>query len=258
VSAHAQVVAAGNWWQSIATGFDLETTGKDVRTDRVLQYCVADTAPATDPRVFAEYLVPGIPIHPDATRVHGITDEWITYHGNPPVEGLVRLVEELARRVIAQVPIMGMNLAFDFTLLRYECLRWGIPWVEERAGRPLAPIVDIYVLDKRVDPYQRGSRKLADHPEKGPGMATKYGVSLVGAHDAVADTVAAVEVGRRIVADHPEVNTLGLYRLHAMQADWKAEQSAGLQHYFRSKKGQLDAVVDPCWPVCYDDTHIRT
>jgi DNA polymerase-3 subunit epsilon len=189
--------------------------------------------------------------------VHGITDVWIAEHGNPPVEALNRLVEELARRVIAKIPIVGMNLAYDFTLLRYECLRWGIPWVEVRAGRPLAPVIDIYVLDKRIDPYRPGSRKLADS-EKGPGMATQYGVTLIGAHDAVADTLAAVEVARYIAAARPEINGLGPYRLHAAQADWKAEQAAGLQEYFRRKKGQPGAVVDPCWPVCYDDTHIRT
>lgn len=255
-------MSVAKWWQGIATGFDLESTGVDVRTDRILQYCVADTAPATDPRVFAEYVAPGWPIHPDATGAHGITDEWIAEHGNPPAEGLARLVEELARRVLAKVPIVGMNLAYDLTLLRYECLRHGIPWVEERAGLPLAPVIDVYVLDKYVDPYRRGSRKLADG-DKGPGMATHYGVTLVGAHDAVADTLAAVEVARRIGERYPdEIGTMGLFSLHAQQSDWKFEQAAGLEYWFRHKapadRRDPAKVIDRCWPVCYDDTHIRT
>lgn len=255
-------MTAGNWWQSICTGFDLETTGTDVRQARILQYCVADTAPATEARVFAEYLVPGVPIEPGATEQHGITDEWIAYHGNPPVEGLQRLIEELARRVLARVPIVGMNLAYDLTLLRYECLRWGLPWVEERAGQPLAPVIDVYVLDKHVDPYRKGSRKLADHPEKGPGMATHYGVQLVGAHDAVADTLAAVEVARRIGELYPsEIGNLGLFSLHAQQSDWKFEQAASLESWFRHKapadRRDPAKVIDRCWPVCYDDTHLR-
>jgi DNA polymerase III subunit epsilon len=256
------VSATGKWWQGIATGFDLETTGVDVRTDRILQYCVADTAPATDPRVFAEYVAPGWPIHPKATETHGITDEWIAAHGNPPVEALHRLVEELARRIIAKIPIVGMNLAYDFTLLRHECRRHGVPWVEERAGLPLVPVIDVYVLDKRVDPYRRGSRKLADG-DKGPGLATKYGVTLVGAHDAVADTLAAVEVARHIGERYrEEIGDIGLFALHAHQGDWKAEQSASLQYWFRHKapadRRDPEAIIDPCWPVCYDDTHIRT
>lgn len=246
------------WWQQVIAGFDLETTGVDVRTDRVVQWCVDDTLPGRDPRVFAEYVDPGVDIPQSAVDTHGITTAYVRAHGNDPAESLNRLIEELARRVIAKVPIAGQNLAYDFTLLRYECTRLGIPWVEERAGVPLAPVLDLIVLDKHVDPYVKGSgqRKLTP-------TAARYGVSLVGAHDAVADTLAAVETIRRLAAKyHDEVGNLGMYGLHARQVDWRFEQAADLEYWFRHKasadRRQPDMVIDRCWPVCYDDTHIRS
>jgi DNA polymerase-3 subunit epsilon len=246
------------WWEESITGFDLETTGIDVRTDRIVQWCVADTLPGHPPVVDSEYVNPGVPIPPGATTVHSITDDYVARYGNPAAESIRRLVEAIAYRMLARMPIGGMNLAYDFTLLRYECERYGVPWVEERAGRPLAPIIDTYVLDKHLDPYRKGSRQLPDGP-KGPGMATHYGVILEGAHDAVADTIASVEVsrviGRRGAADHNRVGEPSKYRLHLLQTDWRAEQSASLEAYFR-RKGEPKR-IDPCWPYCPDPDHVR-
>lgn len=251
-------MTATPWWQGPLWGFDVEATGIDVRADRIVQSCIARTLPGCEPIVEAEYINPGVPMHPEATKVHGLTDAFIASYGNPAVEAIERLCEILADAVKARIPIVGMNLAYDFTMLHYECKRYGMLTVEQRAGTMLAPVIDAYVLDKYANPYRPGSRKLADHPEKGPGMATHYGVLLTDAHDAVADTIASVEVARRIGKRYPgEVGDLGAFRLHACQAEWRADQAAGLQDYFRRKRGQPNAFVDPCWPLCIDDTHHR-
>lgn len=246
------------WHEDMIVGFDLETTGVDVRNDRIIQWCAALTIPGSEPIVNSQYVNPGVPIPSEATDVHGITDEYAQRYGGDPVQSLTNCVGLLAEAMQAHTPIGGMNLAYDFSTLRWECLRHDVPTVEEAAGLPLAPVLDVYVLDKQVDKYRKGVRKLADKDGK-PGMATHYGVTLEAedAHDAVADTLASVRVLRRIGRKYGSVGRMNPYRLHLAQVDWRREQSASLEQYLRVKKvpPEPDARVDRCWPVCIDPTH---
>lgn len=238
------------------TVFDVESTGVSPWDDRVVSWCAALTRPGCSPIVNTELIYPGVPIPPGATQVHGITDEYAQRYGNPPQESLRRLVRLLADAVKARTPIVGMNLAYDFTMLRAECRRHRLLDVEAVAGMPLAPVLDVYVIDKYADPWRKGKRTLADRDGK-PGLATHYKVALsaTDAHDAVADALAAGEVLRRIAARHPEIANMGPYRLHAMQVDWRFEQCADLETYFR-RKG-TPSYVDRCWPYCLDEAHGR-
>lgn len=246
------------WWEDTFTDFDVESTGVSPWDDRIVSWCTALDRPGAAPIVNTELVFPGVPIPPGATAVHGITDEQAQRYGNPPRESLRRLVGLLADTVKARVPIVGMNLAYDFTMLRAECRRHHLMDVEAVAGMPLAPVLDVYVIDKYADPWRKGKRTLADSTVDGkPGLATHYGVVLTAedAHDAVPDALAAGKVLRRIAQRHPEIARMGLYRLHAMQADWRYEQCADLEEYFR-RKGK-PSYVDRCWPYCLDEAHGR-
>jgi DNA polymerase III subunit epsilon len=178
--------------------------------------------------------------------VHGITDEMVHATGNPPDESLWRFVDRLADAVKAGMPIVGMNLAFDLTMLDRECRRHGVPTVEEAAGMPPRPVVDCYVLDKHVVPRRggKGARKLER-------LCEHWSVRHDGAHDALADAIAAARVTYRIMTSYA-VGDLPLHRLHDLQVQWRQLQATELQAYFRSPKGggREDAVVDPCWPYC--------
>lgn len=241
---------SGPWWRGMCAIFDKETTGVNVRVDRTVSWCAGLIAPGEIPRIEAELINPGVPIPPEATAVHGITDEEVKRRGNPPAESLGRLVSFLANMVKAKVPIIGMNVAFDFSLLHWECRRHGLPTVEEVAGRPLAPVIDAYVLDKYAHPYRGGSRKLV-------ALAEHYGVRLdtADAHDAVADAIASGHVAWKIAEKYPEIGNMGAYRLHACQVDWRAEQAAGLQEHKR--RTDPTVTIDPCWPYCADPDHPR-
>ena len=54
--------------------FDLETTGKKVEVDRIVEISTLKLLPDGTNRIHTRRLNPGIPIHPEATAVHGITD----------------------------------------------------------------------------------------------------------------------------------------------------------------------------------------
>jgi DNA polymerase-3 subunit epsilon len=250
-----------DWHLGPLTMADTETTGINTREDRIVTGYVATVLGRADGRTVlpgAQVLIdPGVDIHPDATAVHGVTTEHAREHGCDPEDGVNSIAEALSRSLLARIPVVGFNIAFDMSILYWECLRHGVPTVAERLGLApgamVGPIIDAHVLDKHVDPWRRGSRKLDD--SKGPGVATHYGVPLTAAHTADADAIASVRVAVVIAERHPEISGMSLPDLHRAQKLWRAEQMASLQHYFRTKGDRPEAVCDPCWPACTDPTH---
>lgn len=249
------------WFEDLLTEFDLESTGINVRTARIVTGYAAtslgDMAPDWCRVSGAQVLInPGVPIPKGASDVHGITDEVARAKGCDPVDGVNSIAEALARSLNGRIPVAGFNLAYDFGLLYHECLRHGLPTLAERVGRTrdamFGPIIDAHVLDKHVS-HRRGSRKLDD--SKGPGTATFWGVPLLDAHRADADAIAAGQVARVIGRRHPEIGAMSTVDLHIAQKGWRAEQMTSLQRYFRTMKGQSDAWCDPCWPACVNPDH---
>lgn len=236
------------WYRNIMCGFDTETTGVDTRQDRIIQWGAVDLLPDGQARADVEYVNPGIPIPVGASGVHGITDEYVRQFGNPPAESTRRLAERLAASVKARIPIIGMNLSFDLALSHWESRRYGLPALWELCDGEPAPIIDVLVLDKQVDPYRRGRRNLA-------ALCQHYGVPHGGAHEAVEDIKASARVGWVIASRYPEIGNADPLALHRSQKQWKAEQAASFQHYQRTKGGKPNAYIDPCWPACLDPTH---
>jgi hypothetical protein len=55
--------------------FDLETTGLDVKNDRIVELALIKVTPQGDVLERVRRYNPGLPIPPEATAVHGITDD---------------------------------------------------------------------------------------------------------------------------------------------------------------------------------------
>jgi DNA polymerase III subunit epsilon len=101
-------------------------------------------------------------------------------------------------------------------------------------------VIDPYVLDKHVDPYRKGGRKLVD-------VCAHYGVRIDAAHEAAADAIAAARVAWRIAQKYPALAAMPLDELHRLQVKAKASQSASFQDYLR-RQGKTD-VIDGSWPM---------
>lgn len=217
------------WWDRRLVGFDLETTGPDPETARIVTACVVVTEPYAEPKAWSWLVNPGIEIPAEATAVHGITNEQAA-SGQDAAVAIDRIMLTLVG--FSDSPVVAFNAAFDFTVLDREARRHGLdPYVP-------AMVVDPFVLDKQGDRYRRGSRKLVD-------VAAHYGVPLDDAHTAEADALAAVAVARRIGVQHqPPADARAL---HAGQIAWRREQCESLQDYFRRKDPA--AVVNGDWPV---------
>ncbi|MFF7096358.1 exonuclease domain-containing protein [Streptomyces rubradiris] len=235
--------SAPPWYLGRLAGFDLETTGVSPERDRIVTACVVQCG-GGQPVALATWMAdPGVEIPEQAAAVHGITTERARKEGRPAPEVIEQVVTALTAAVVAGIPVVAMNAAYDLTMLDREARRHGVQPLADTVGPDLR-VVDPYVMDKHVDPYRRGKRTLTD-------LCRHYQVPLDGAHDAAADALAACRVAWRIASTHGDIGNASLDQLHEMQVGWAREQAESLADYFRRTPGKEDraATVRGDWPL---------
>ncbi|MDR7495532.1 MAG: 3'-5' exonuclease, partial [Armatimonadota bacterium] len=94
---------------------DLETTGPNPATDRIVELSMVRVRPGGDRDALTRRVNPGIPIPPEATAVHGITDADVA--GAPRFPAIA--AEVLA--FIGEGDLAGFNVQrFDLPVLHRE------------------------------------------------------------------------------------------------------------------------------------------
>ena len=214
-----------NQWFDRLGVFDLETTGIDVETSRIVSAHVgvidADGTVIERHDWLAD---PGVEIPAQASAVHGITTERARAEGRPAAEVVAEIVAALEDLVARGIAITIYNAPYDLSLLHHEAERHGVTPLHEPV-----PIIDPLVLDRAVDKYRKGKRTLE-------AAALVYGVSLTDAHDAGAAAVAAGRIAQALALRYGAQLAIAGSDLHALQVDWCAEQSASFQDYMRRTK----------------------
>ncbi len=243
------------WWQGRMAALDAETTGTCVETSRIVTVAVVLVGGGLVPeRLTLLSDVDGHEIPEAATEVHGVTTERARAEGAPAVDVLTAVRCVLATAIEAGYPLVAMNARFDLTILDRELRRHGL--------EPLPPplVVDPLVVDKHLDRYRRGSRRL-------DALCAHYGASLDDAHDAASDALAAARLawcigargevvrrvrnaqeGRELAALRREWATVrdDLELLHGAQIEWSHAQATSLEAHFASK-GEPQR-VERAWP----------
>ncbi|MBM9506726.1 exonuclease domain-containing protein [Actinacidiphila acididurans] len=224
------------WLDGLLVGFDLETTGIDPEQARIVTAAVCRFGGGQPPRVRTWVADPGAEIPPQATAIHGYSTESARTTGRRPAEVVAEVVEQLVATRVAGWPLVVMNAPYDLTLLEAEAARHGVPGLH--AVRPPR------VLDKHVDCYRLGRRRLED-------LCRRYGVAHGGAHEAGADAVAACAVTTAIGSAHSELAALELDELHERQVRWAVGQQEGLRERFAKTPGKTHraAGVRTEWPL---------
>lgn len=224
-----------NWSDTLAV-FDLETTGIDVETSRIVSATVAVIDRAGEVLERVDWLLdPGIEIPAQATNVHGITTEFAVENGRGAAEGVAEIVATIREHFDRGLPLVAYNAPYDLTLLNRESLRHGVtPLVAP------SPVVDPLVIDKAVDRYRKGKRTLEV-------TSAFYGVSLDDAHDAGADAIAAGRVAQAIARAHASKLPVTVSELHDLQAKWSLEQAESFQAYMRRERDP-EFVASGGWP----------
>jgi DNA polymerase III subunit epsilon len=152
---------------------DLETTGKRTHVDRIIEISTLKLNPDGTHKMLTRRLNPGMPIHPEATAVHGITDAEVA--DKAPFEAI-------AARLLGYLEgcdLCGYNIwSFDLKILTAEFRRAGVPFSID--GRHIVDPMRIF--------YKRESRDLAS------ALRFYRGIDHEGALGAEADVMAALLV----------------------------------------------------------------
>jgi DNA polymerase III subunit epsilon len=224
-------------WSDTLAVFDLETTGVDVETARIVTAHIGVIGATGEPVESWSWLAdPGVEIPSGATAVHGITTERARTEGRPAQEVVAEVIDVLAQLLGRPLPLVVYNAAYDLSVLRHEARRHGLTPLE--APRP---IIDPLVIDKAVDRYRRGKRTLE-------AAAVEYGVELTGAHDAAADAIAAGRVAQALARRHESALPGDIAALHGAQISWHEQQCDSFEDYMRRERDQ-SFTAQRGWPV---------
>ena len=164
--------------------FDLETTGINTSRDRIVEFSFLKVFPNGDEEIKSKRVNPEMPIPPQSTAIHGITDEDVK-----DCPTFKQIAKSLANQ-LEGCDLAGFNSnRFDVPILAEEFLRADIDF--DMSKRKL---IDVQVIFHRKEP-----RTLE--------AAYKFycGKELVDAHSAEADTKATYEVLKAQLEHYPDL-----------------------------------------------------
>lgn len=183
--------------------FDLETTGTQVATDRIVEISILKVYPNGNRESRTWLVNPEIPIPPEIVAIHGISNEKVA---NEPT---FRQLSHEIYRIIRDSDLAGFNSdRFDIPLLAEEMLRAGVDFDMKNMVS-----VDVQTIFHKME-----KRTLA-------AAYTFYcGKELEDAHSAEADTLATYEVLLAQLERYPElennVRKLAEFSSHRQFADF--------------------------------------
>lgn len=231
------------WHHGPMLAFDLEATSIDPTEARIVSACLAWCVAGSEPEVASWIVDPGVEIPAEATEVHGITTEQAREGWQPP-DVLAILADALTTSWQAGEAVVVMNAAYDLTLLDCELRRHNLPALADRCatgGIKRMLIVDPLVIDRHVDRYRPGKKRLED-------LCRVYDVSPGDAHTAESDALAVARIAWRQAERFPQqVGSVALHQLMSDQVDWHVEYATRLQEYF-DRIGKEDRVSTE-WPM---------
>lgn len=237
-----------SWNQGPWLGVDFESTGVDPLAARIVTACVAYRSEA-DAGWTKEWLADagGELIPEQATAIHGVTSERAHSEGQPVIDVAEAVRELLQEAWVKDVPVVAMNCNYDLSLLNAELVRAG-----HRELTIDGPVLDPLTLDRMVDRYRKGKRTLGAlcehyHVPLSAAAPGEDATTAAGAHDATADTLAALRLVWRIGNAYPDLAAMPLGELHDAQAKAHESFAINLTDYFRSIG--KDERVDTDWPL---------
>ena len=183
--------------------FDLETTGIDVVNDRIVEISLLKVFPDGKEETKTMRINPEMPIPPQSTEIHGISDEDVK---NEPTFNTV--AKEIAK-YIEGCDLAGYNSnKFDIPLLAEEFLRVGVDFDMKKLR-----FIDVQVIFHKME-----QRTLS--------AAYKFycDKNLDNAHSAEADTKATFEILKAQIDRYTDLNNdmeeLSSFSSHNKNADF--------------------------------------
>lgn len=228
------------WWPTLpVVGFDLETTGLDTKTDRIVTAALVHNDPFGRPISKGAILVnPERDIPVEASNIHGITTELAREQGAGYRESYAAMRNYLDAQWGDGAAIVVYNAPYDLSLMHFEGLRLGYP--------PLRPgiVLDPLVLDRAMT-----RKKGSEQSRKLKPTTEHYKVRHDAEHDAVEDVLATLRILWKM-RKHPRVGRWQAGKTMRMQQVMYRQRGDELREYFTSKgKHDRAATVGSDWPV---------
>ncbi|MFW5706316.1 MAG: exonuclease domain-containing protein [Bacteroidota bacterium] len=153
--------------------FDIESTGTNVVKDRIVEICIFKVMPDGTTETRLRRINPGIPIPPEVTAIHGISDADVT--NEPSFKKIARSLNDLLK----DCDLAGYNSnKFDVPMLIEEFLRSNIDFSLKNRN-----LIDVQNIFHKMEPRTlKSAYKFYCNKE------------LVDAHTAEADTIATYEI----------------------------------------------------------------
>ncbi|MCA0442650.1 3'-5' exonuclease [Corynebacterium amycolatum] len=210
--------------------FDLETTGTDPRTCKIVTSALVRlTEQGKDSTIMLAD--PGVEIPQAASDVHGITTEKARAEGRPHDEVLADTIAGLRAAWRDGLTVVAYNAAYDLTVLRSQDPSFTVDGL----------VVDPFVLDHYFDPERREKRTLTD-------VSRHYQVRLDGAHDATEDALAAARIAWVMARHYRELTEKSGEELMELQAVAYYRYKKNLQQYL-AEKGKDTSDFTFGWPM---------
>ncbi len=250
-------------WGAVRTLFlDTETTGVSVESDRIVTACASIVENGASVFRRSWLVAVDVDIPEGATAVHGISTEKARAEGAPATNVIPAIAGAVQYAVAHRMPVAVYNAPFDLTILDRELFRWSGETLDQFCGGPVGPIIDPLCVDKAVDRYRPGSRKLTD-------TCALFGVPLGDdAHDADADVDATAgllhrmwlrsqasddelfrlygdrKFPRNLVRDWRALGRMTVGELHNSQIGWYREQSESFRQYLNCQANEKTHEAD--------------
>ena len=205
------------WYERPFVALDVETTGLDAASNRVIELAVVPFNMPDEQKPFCQLFSVGEPLSSEITQITGISDDMLS--GQPAFK---ECIDEVLRLLRKAAFVVAYNAKFDRPFLESEMARI------DRA-LPEMPWVDPFIFVCELDRFKRG-KKLSD-------AAKRWGVNLENAHRALADAQAA---GQLMLKLKDAVACEGLFELLDKQKIWQWRNAQNMAELKRTSSWSIN------------------
>ena len=156
--------------------FDLETTGVRIGRDKIVQIGIVRLMTDGTREPYSSLVNPGMPIPPEASRIHGIGDDDVK-----DAPALADIADEVVSQ-LAGCDLAGFNcIRFDVPFLQEELMRSGLAW----------DTASFRIIDMQRIYHKKEPRDLS------AALRFYCGREHDRAHDAIAEVEKTIDVSSR-------------------------------------------------------------
>lgn len=173
------------------TVFDTETTGTNDNpkvgpVDKIIE--IGAVKVNSDGEVMgntsiSQLINPEMPINPDATEVHHITNEMLK--DKPVIE---HLLSKFLNQYLQDEMIVAYNAKFDIPMLNRAVNKYNEQSAVDLNNKAQSLAMDPYIIIQRIHPFVGVKKKLGDQ------YKFLFGRDIENAHDALSDVKATVDI----------------------------------------------------------------